>query len=81
MIMKGTGRPRIQPTTRTRLRPHVSAKYPETRLATAFTTPKLMMKEVIRVVELDMEFFGTDQRHDGPFDSDHPADEGVDQDQ
>ncbi len=51
MIMNGTGRPTSQPRTRTRLRPQRSASWPETRLANAFTTPKLMMKETTSVVE------------------------------
>src|SRR5262249_39177524 len=51
MTMKGTGRPSSQPITRTRLRPQLSASCPETRLATAFTTPKLMMNDAISVVD------------------------------
>ena len=51
MIMKGTGKPRSQPRTRTRLRPHASASWPEIRFAHAFTTPKLTMKETTNVVE------------------------------
>ena len=52
MIMNGTGRPTSQPRTRTRLRPQASASWPETRLANAFTTPKLTMKETTSVVEV-----------------------------
>src|SRR6185312_2586451 len=51
MIMKGTGRPTSHPSTRTRLRPQASANWPDIRLAHAFTTPKLTMKETTSVVE------------------------------
>src|SRR6185437_15355855 len=51
MIMKGTGRPTSHPSTRTRLRPQASANWPDTRLAHAFTMPKLTMKETTSVVE------------------------------
>ena len=81
MIMKGTGRPTSQPSTRTRLRPQASASWPETRLAKAFTTPKLTMKDDDERRRRDAEFLGADQRHDGALDADHAADEGVDQDQ
>ena len=81
MIMNGTGRPTSQPRTRTRLRPQASASWPETRLANAFTTPKLTMKETTSVVETDAELLGADQRHDRSLDPDHAADEGVDQDE
>src|SRR5690348_1304741 len=50
-IMNGTGRPTSQPRTSICLRPWISAKCPETRLATALTTPKLTMKETTIVVE------------------------------
>src|SRR6185503_3811347 len=52
MIMNGTGRPTSHPRIRTRLRPQASASWPETKLAHAFTTPKLTMKETTSVVEL-----------------------------
>ena len=51
MIMKGTGRPTIQPRTNTRLRPKLSASCPEIRLVNAFVTPKLMMNEATTVAE------------------------------
>src|SRR5690349_7000715 len=51
MIMNGTGRPNSHPATSTCFRPHVSASCPDTRLANALITPKLMMKETISVVE------------------------------
>src|SRR5579863_4446890 len=51
MIMNGTGRPASQPRIRTRLRPQESPRVPDTRLAHAFTTPKLTMKETTSVVE------------------------------
>lgn len=50
-IMKGTGKPSSQPITSTRLRPQASASWPDTRLAKALTTPKLMMNDVISVVD------------------------------
>src|SRR5581483_6593742 len=51
MIMKGTGTPTSQPKTSTRLRPQESARWPETRFATALTTPKLTMNEVTAAAE------------------------------
>ena len=81
MIMNGTGRPNSQPRTSTRLRPHLSASWPETRLARAFTTPKLTMKETTSVVDAMPNSSAADQRHHGALDADHAADEGVDQHQ
>src|SRR6185437_14379504 len=51
IIMNGTGNPTSQPRTRTRLRPQESASWPEIRLANALITPKLTMKETMRVVD------------------------------
>jgi len=51
IIRNGTGRPTAHPTTSVFLRPQVSASWPETRLVTALTTPKLMMNEVTATVE------------------------------
>src|SRR6516225_4095989 len=80
MIMNGTGRPTSQPRISTRLRPHASASWPETKLAQAFTTPKLTMKETTSVVEpirnSSAPISGTIS-----LDPDHPADEGVDQEE
>src|SRR5437667_2698545 len=51
-IMKGTGKPTSQPRTRTCLRPHASASWPETRFERALMTPKLTMKDKTIVVEV-----------------------------
>ena len=51
MIMKGTGRPMIQPMTNTHLRPKLSASCPEMRFVDAFVMPKLMMNEATTVAE------------------------------
>src|SRR6516162_9941567 len=51
MTMNGTGNPNSHPMTSTRLRPHTSVRWPETRLASALMTPKPMMKDATSVVD------------------------------
>ncbi len=51
MIMNGTGTPKIQPASKIFLRPTLSAKAPERRLETAFTSPKEMMNEKMAVLK------------------------------
>ena len=63
MIMKGTGTPTSHPNTSTRLRPQISARWPETRFAQAFTTPKLMMKGDYSRRRNNPELLAADQGH------------------
>src|SRR6266568_2853304 len=51
IINNGTGSPASQPVTKIPLRPIRSPRRPAKRFASAFTTPKLMMKESTAVVD------------------------------
>ena len=77
----GTGRPMSQPATSTGLRPYRSERVPAKKLVAAFTTPKATMNVSAAVNAVSPNTSLGEQRQDGAFLADHPADERVDGDE
>ena len=77
----GTGMAMIQPATRTGLRPKRSDRVPAKKFVAAFTMPNAAMNVSVRRERGEAELLLGQQRQDGAFLADHPADEGVDADE
>ena len=81
MIMNGTGRPKSQPRTSTRLRPHTIGELSGDQIGERLDHAEADDEGDDKRRRGDAELFRADQRHDRALDPDHAADEGVDQDQ